>query len=445
MKNTFKIAALLLGVIAFAFSSCNNEPKGTFELTGGVPTIKYIRLQDAAVKDSMVTSAYVQTGLTIVGENLTSIREMYFNDQKAVLNTSYITNYTMLVSVPRGIPGVVSDKIYMITRDGDTCTYDFHVSVPGPVVNSMKNEWVKEGAVATVTGNYFINDPNEPLTITFVGEDGSQEVAVTSIKTISQSELTFVVPAGAPVGQIRVHTIYGEGLSKFYYHDKRGLITDFDGTTPIVPQGWNIAATYSEENGVDGNYVEMTGSLTEDGGWVESVKLPFWCGNWNGDPMSIQDGAGVPLRNWFANAYDEPHYFANPDELEFKFELFIPKSNPWSAASMQILFINNQLCANDAWQNNTYIQTSADGGKDLCRALYRPWATTGSFDTADEWITVTIPLSDFLYNRDGTPGSLKLSEESFDSFVMWPDAGGVSGTPCTPIFRYDNLRVVKKL
>lgn len=445
MKNTFKIAALLLGVMALAFTSCEKEPNGTFELTAGTPTIKYIRLQDVAAKDSLITSAYVQTGLTIVGENLTSIREMYFNDQKAVLNTSYITKNTMLVSVPRGIPGVVSDKIYMITRDGETCTYDFHVNVPGPAVNAMKNEWVKEGEVAVVTGNYFINDPNVPLTITFVGEDGSQNVAVTDIKSFSQSEISFVVPAGAPVGQIKVETIYGEGLSKFYYHDKRGLITDFDGTTPIVPQGWNIAATYPEEGGVDGKYVEMTGKLGETGGWVESVKLPFWCGNWNGDPMSIQDGAGVPLRNWFANAYDEPHYFADPENLEFKFELCIPASNPWKAASMQILFVNYQLCANDSWQNNTYIHTGANGGKDLCRALYRPWAATGSFDTGGEWITVTIPLSDFTYNQDGTPGAVKIAEDSFDSFIMWPDAGGVKGVECEPIFRYDNLRVVKKL
>ena len=79
------------------------------------------------------------------------------------------------------------------------------------------------------------------------------------------------------------------------------------------------------------------------------------------------------------------------------------------------------------------------------RALYRPWATTGSYDTGDQWITVTIPLTDFIYNDDGTKSPKMMSEQSFDSFIMWPKDGGVAGKECTPIFRYDNLRIVPNL
>ena len=178
----------------------------------------------------------------------------------------------------------------------------------------------------------------------------------------------------------------------------------------------------------------QVGPVETEGGWVEGLKLPFWCGNWNGDPMSITEGAGVPLRNIID--------FTDWENMSFKFELYIPSSNPWSAGALQILFVNNKLCANDSWQNNTYIHTSADGGKDLPRALYNPWKSTGSFDTGDEWITVTIPLSEFVYNDDGTKAPSPMSISSFDSFIMWPINGGVQGTKCTPIFRYDNLRVV---
>lgn len=150
--------------------------------------------------------------------------------------------------------------------------------------------------------------------------------------------------------------------------------------------------------------------------------------------MSIKEGAGVPLRNIID--------FSDWENMSFKFELYIPSSNPWSAGALQILFVNNKLCANDSWQNNTYIHTSADGGKDLPRALYNPWKSTGSFDTGDEWITVTIPLTEFVYNDDGTKAPSPMSISSFDSFIMWPINGGVQGTKCTPIFRYDNLRVV---
>lgn len=432
---------LALGVVTMGmgFTACEDEPD-KFELTGGNPSISYIRPQDVAAADSLLTSAYTGTGICIVGNNLTSIKEMYFNDVKAVLNTSYITDHTMLVTIPNTIPASNTGKIYMINNSKDTTTYDFKVMVPKPSVTSMKCEYVKVGDVAQVNGQYFVDDPNQPLTLTFTGIDNSINVEVPreNIKSITASAITFIVPEGVSEGRIKVSTIYGDGNSTFYYNDTRNIITDFDGPNHagpkgVVPQGWNIKATYSSENGISGDYCQVGPTETE-GGWVEDLKLPFWCGNWTGDPMSITEGAGVPLRNIID--------FSDWENMSFKFELYIPSSNPWSAGALQVIFTNNKVCANDSWQNNTYIQTSANGGLDLPRALYNPWKSTGSFDTGDEWITVTIPLSEFVYNDDGTKAPNVMSISSFDSFVMWPINGGTSGTKCTPIFRYDNLRIV---
>ena len=432
---------MLCGIVSIGMTSCEDQPN-KYEPTGGTPSIKYIRMQDVAAKDSLIEAASLQDGITIIGENLTSITEMWFNDVKAVLNTSYMTSNAMLVTVPKSIPDVVTDKIYMYTKDGDMVEYPFHVTVPGPVVSAMENEWVQVGELATITGQYFLSDPSDPLTITFTGIQNSINVKVPAenIKAIDQGIVKFIVPEGAEQGQITVHTIYGDGASKFYFHDKRGLITDFDGTTPVVPQGWNIAAKYSDVDGIDGNYVELTGDLDESANWVESVKLPFWCGNWNGDPMSITDGPGIPLRNLMPAGY-----FDDWANMSFKFELCIPEGHEWKSGALMVLFVNNQQCANDSWQNNTYIHTSANGGLDLGRGIYRPWATTGSFDTKGEWITVTMPLSEFVYNMDGSATGKSLTPESFDSFIMWPQGGGVNGAACTPIFRYDNLRVVPNL
>lgn len=436
MKKHINWALLAVGFVSL-FSSCADEPD-KFELTGGKPTINYIRLQDVASKDSLLVEAFTSTPICIVGENLTSIKEMFFNDVKATLNTSYITKNTMLLNIPKEIPGSNTGKIYMVTRDADTVTYDFKVLVPAPVVTAMKNEWTKVGDDAVITGQYFVDDPNQPLTVTFTGIGNSTDITVPAenFKSITPSQIVFKVPEGVEEGQIEVESIYGVGKSKFYFHDSRNLITNFDGATDVVPQGWNIAATYSDVNGIDGQYVQLGPAETE-GGWVEELKLPFWCGNWNGDPMSITSGPGIPLRNFID--------FTDWEKMSFKMELYIPKSNPWSAGAMQILFVNNKQCANDSWQNNTYIHTSADGGLDLPRALYNPWKDSGSFDTGDEWITVTIPLTDFVYNDDGSKVSTPMSVSSFDSFIIWPINGGVSGTVCTPIFRYDNIRVVPNL
>lgn len=422
---------------SFSLQSCKDQPD-EFKLSDGTPTIYYIRPASYSASDSLLVEAAPQTSICLVGSNLKSIQQMYFNDKKAVLNTSYITDNTLFVQIPSDIPDEVSDKIYMITQAHDTLTYDFHVVIPAPVVTAMKNEWVKVGEDAVITGQYFIDDPNQPLTVTFTGISNSISVKVPAenFKSITRSQLVFTVPEGVEEGQIEVASVYGKGLSKFYFRDSRNLITNFDGATDVIPQGWNIAATYSDVNGVDGQYVQLGPKETE-GGWVEELKLPFWCGNWNGDPMSITSGPGIPLRNFLD--------FSDWQNMSFKMELYIPKSNPWSAGAMQILFVNYKQCANDSWQNNTYIHTKADGGLDLPRALYRPWETTGSFDTGDEWITVTIPLTDFVYNDDGTKVSSTMSIESFDSFIIWPINGGVAGTTCTPIFRYDNIRVVPNL
>ncbi len=441
MRYNHKLSSLILTIIAvassFSLQSCKDQPD-EFKLSDGTPTIYYIRPASYSASDSLLVEAAPQTSICLVGSNLKSIQQMYFNDKKAVLNTSYITDNTLFVQIPSDIPDEVSDKIYMITQAHDTLTYDFHVVIPAPVVTAMKNEWVKVGEDAVITGQYFIDDPNQPLTVTFTGISNSISVKVPAenFKSITRSQLVFTVPEGAEEGQIEVASVYGKGLSKFYFRDSRNLITNFDGATDVIPQGWNIAATYSDVNGVDGQYVQLGPKETE-GGWVEELKLPFWCGNWNGDPMSITSGPGIPLRNFLD--------FSDWQNMSFKMELYIPKSNPWSAGAMQILFVNYKQCANDTWQNNTYIHTKADGGLDLPRALYRPWETTGSFDTGDEWITVTIPLTDFVYNDDGTKVSSTMSIESFDSFIIWPINGGVAGTTCTPIFRYDNIRVVPNL
>ena len=147
--------------------------------------------------------------------------------------------------------------------------------------------------------------------------------------------------------------------------------------------------------------------------------------------MSITSGPGVPICNFID--------FTNFKNMGIKFELCIPESNPWSSAAMQVVFTSAEVCANDSWQNNTYIQP--DQG--LCRGLYRPWEASGSFHTSGKWITVTIPFSEFVYNSDGTKGSVPLqSPNDFASLVIWPWEGGVAGTACTPIFRIDNIRAV---
>ena len=145
--------------------SCKDEPD-KYESTGGTPTIYYIRPADINSKDSLLVQAGPQFVIAIVGENLRSIKQMFFNDLEAVLNSSYITDNTLIVTTPKNIPSAVNDKITMITHNQDTVYYDFHIVIPGPVVTSMSNEYAKPGNIVTIYGSYFIDDPNIPLQVT---------------------------------------------------------------------------------------------------------------------------------------------------------------------------------------------------------------------------------------------------------------------------------------
>ena len=422
------INIMLIAAAALGFASCEDYPDA-FVLADGKPTVNYVRYAD---RDVLIEQAYMGEVVCFVGENLCSVRELFFNDQKAVLNTSFMTENTLVAAVPGNLPKVKTDKVYMITKEKDTLSVDFKVMMPAPQLKSMSCEFQQPGTDVTIYGNYF----SEPMTLMF--EDGNGAV-VTSFKSVSMTEMTFTIPADAKPGKIKLETESGLARSPFSYYDFcGGLITDFDGGTDVVPQGWNFSGTYSSEGGILGNYVELksASAMSPDGGWNEDFKIDFWCGNWGGDPMSITSGPGVPI----CNIID----FTNFQNMALKFELYIPSSNPWMAGAMQLIFCSADKAANDSWQNNKFVHTSAeDGGLDLCRGLYRPWETTGSFDTGDKWITVTVPFSEFTYNADGTSGAVPLAKpEDFATFVIWPWSGGVNGTECTPVFRIDNLRAV---
>ena len=123
--------------MALGFNACEDEPD-RFELTDGLPTIHYVRPIDVAVKDSLLTSAYMGNGICIVGDNLRSVYKLVFNDQEAVLNNSYITDHTLLVDVPSTIPGEVSNKIYFYNKNGDVVDYDFNVFLVEPIYSFFR-------------------------------------------------------------------------------------------------------------------------------------------------------------------------------------------------------------------------------------------------------------------------------------------------------------------
>ena len=434
----------LIGTAAlFAMSSCDDTPDA-YEVAGGTPTVDYIRCLSSEIKGNnddantlytngqLVTSASPQAVLCLVGSNLRSVYEMYFNDKKAILNSSYITDNTLIVSVPSSVPSLVTDKIYMITKNQDTISYDFSVVIPAPQLSAMSCEYAAVGDEVTFTGNYMVDDPNTPLTVTFRNADGKDIEA--HIKSIAEdyTSCVAIVPEGAAEGPVSMTSIYGTTASSFRYLDTRGMLFDFD---DIVRSnhGWHAQTITTDETAIKGNFLQFgTGDAALAG-----------AGNW-ADPETYASDDCVRL-NDVVDFTD----FAN---MAVKFELFIPSDYPWSACAMQIIFSGVDLVSNgnagatDIYGNklggcnNTYFH---DDAISLPRALYRPWTSTGSFDTGDKWITVSMPIaSQFIYYWDGSAASGTLNAESFANLELFVSAGGVAGTDCTPIMKIDNIRVV---
>ena len=426
MKRIFKSLFLFSAVVltASVFTGCKDEPD-KYEISGGTPTIRYIRPVNVESADSLLTGAYMDNNICIVGENLRSITKMLFNDQEAKLVPSLITDNTLIVTVPSQIPGEVFNKIFMINNSNDTTTYDFKVLVPGPTINNMNNEWAKSGEQATIYGNYFVDDPNTPLKLTINGY-------TMPIEEFDISHITFTVPVGLTEGPIEVTTVYGKKKAKFNYRDTRGMLFNDFGTydageksTGLTNHGWHAQKIVSDENSLDGSYLQLGDVDIEDGTWADSnVSFEYWPGDWDGTFTGVNSRLSDMVS--FAD-------FAN---MALKFEVNIPSSNPWTNLSMQCIFSGDaQVTLPTA--NNTFFN-----GTDYPRGLWTPWSKTGSYDTGGKWTTVTLPLSTFKYKNDGTPAGTPLTADCFTGLTLFIWSGVTSGTTCHPIIRIDNIRAV---
>jgi hypothetical protein len=409
MKNIKKknysllLISILTLFIGISWQGCNDNPD-KYIITSGVPEVYYVRVPNPKSADSLLVKAYMDNTIVLIGKNLTSIKEMWFNDKKAVLNSSFITYNSLFVNVPNEIPSVVTNKIYMITKNNDTITYDFGVQVPNPIVSSISCEYTHDGDLATLYGDYFIDDPNVPLKITMPGN-----IPVTEIASIEKTKVVFRVPKGSEKGYINVKSIYGTGRSKFQFRDDRGMILDWDNTN--AAGGWRSGKmANSNPEGISGNYVYFSGTMKGDfSTWDEdNFSFNLW-GSANGRPQG--DLFSIPV-----------------EQAQLKFEVNV--TQPWSACALQMIFT--------PWSTSNTNSYIADGVTP--RGLWRPWETAGTFKT-DGWITVSFPLKDFKYDHTGK--ALQVAPPgNYGGLTFFVYHGGITGTDCTPYICIDNIRVV---
>lgn len=421
--NNKVLSFILLGATMMgsaSLTSCVDEPD-KYEVAGGSPSIDYIRLSDVTKKDSMLTGAYMGTNICLVGNNLRSIKKIFFNDQEAILNTSFITDHTLLVDVPTTLTDNPTNKIYMYNSKNECTEYDFKTLVPNPVVSSLNNEFAKDGETVTLKGDYLLDYENAHLKISFPGN-----VDVTDFKSISKTEVTFVVPEGAQKGFVTVESMYGKSKSQFYFRDDRNILFDWDddGDEALASgHGWRNGHPRNDIEGVtplDDNYLYLGGSDVNFDSFAEDdYSFNYW----------PEPSAGYPELNTLMKWKDL-------DNMQVKFEVNVP--NEWKGLSLQVYLTGNDQVTY-ATATNSYLADDT-----FPRALWTPWyGTEKSTFTTSGWQTVSIPLKDFKYDRYGNSLSNSLKFENLTGMTMFLYTGPykTESETCSPTICIDNIRI----
>jgi len=400
MKLTNK-KLLLLAFVALAtgslFTSCNKDDTAPGDI--GNPKVLYIRSTNPDAADSLLVGAFMGSLIAIVGEDLGHTVELWFNDQQASLSPAYVTDKTIIVSVPSSVPGEVTNQMRFVFSNGEEMSYEFFVNVPAPVLNSIKSEYVEDGDIAVLHGDFFF----EPTTVSFPGGKEAEIVA------LDKTELQVRVPEGSEMGEITVSTNFGTAVSSFLFRDSRNVVVNFDDKRH---RSWNspVAHVDAGEGRVppcSGNYTyfEMDGVGAWQ--WVNELNMMYVA-------EDNETGRGnIPI---FPGG-------ASVSEWGVRFEINVPVE--WREIALEIFFA----------------PFGADHGRDIPVPLtrWRPWEEKGVFQT-DGWLTVTIPLTEFNEDKDGNPAELADLSQFTNMTIMYFGAADNANDIYIAI---DNVRVVR--
>lgn len=403
-KNIYKLFAVFAFALTGILFGCSDEETGD-------PVIQYIRITDPASSDSLVVAAGQGQMVAIIGDNLGGATQLWFNDQRSELNAAFISDKSIIARIPSEIPKEITDDLKLVFRNGRTLTYNFKVDISEPSVQRMKSEYVDEGGTATIYGDYFY----EPLEVMFSGD------VIGEIKSVEDQIIEVEVPAGAQPGPITITTNFGSTKSDFWFRDNRNIILDFDNMSGSGGQAPSSSSLWHPADG-DFNYATSStnGIPSINGNYLYNLFGPSGYGAWGWS--EIWTGvADAPENAGLSNIPEQA--FANPEDYNLKFELNTSGS---LAGAWFNIWIGNDI-------NSISGRGPVDGQPNPELYTWQP-----NIDTNGEWMTVTIPWSDFY--EYGANGNFEYNPSGYDISIVLQ---GPNAAPAQ-YFAIDNVRVVPK-
>lgn len=414
---------LMMGLaIAPALVSCEDDDATD---TSADAVVRYFRPTDMRVSDSLITELSLGQTVAMIGENLDNVIAMRFNDKDITLNPTYITSESIVFTTPMAIPGEVTNKLYITQKNGNIQEIDVPTILPAPTISNVNKGYLKEGDKISIKGNYFIPTQEKAVEIELPGG-----VTVTPDESSSYTVLNFAVPSGISAnGALKIKTAFGsttypyemvtfDNLSESKVD---GILFDFDGKNGALANcnGWRNGYLADAP-------VALTGKsyrFGKDGFTVAGA-------NWYEDNMCF---------NYWPDESDNINTrVAVGDLKQYAYQMEVYIGSPWKTMPFNV--IPTSLAAVSASNNNNqyYYNTTC--------YQWTPYNVEPDYTTGGEWITLTMPLSEFNKTADGKAAAGPLSKEDLAGLTLlwsindgstWPDQ------EFTPDMYVDNIRIVK--
>lgn len=285
--SLFVASALLMVLI---LGACKDED----EINVGPPVIERVRNTDPSSADSSFTSATLGSTLAILGTNLLGTQQVYLNDYPLGINSAYVTNSSVIVTVGDSVPTVatnpnVPNTLRLVNKSGEAII-EFQTLPPAPQIQQVKNQFVKSGDDLTLFGRYFYFVD----TVYFPGTD----VFVTSgIETNGAGTILKVkVPVGLDFSEGKSISVVtksgGSAVNKnTQIYDGEGMVADFDTNGALEwPWGWGwgisgemILPSQPGINSLEGSFAGMNQSFPASYGWNNDKVINL--ANWGGEQI----------------------------------------------------------------------------------------------------------------------------------------------------------------
>ena len=492
-----KLLIIVVAVAVFLPFACKKDAGST-----GQPVVTGVRSIDTTRRDSLFTQATPGTLIVIEGSNFGGLQAVYFDDTSAYFNPAYVTNNTIIVTIPATAQTAatnpdVKNVIRIITDHGET-SYSFSLYLPPPFISSITFD--NTGSIVYINGSNF--EGVKKITFPVSGNDTALSYEVN--KTYTQ--ITAEIPPGTPFpDSIRVYCTFGTAAYSYPPPMSITSVSNENGTagTTIIVRGTNFVGIDKVifPGGLEGSNIVVnsvnqltvtvpagittTDSLRVQGvlgsaaspqlfdsyimhpspGYLSTFEQQWttdntsfvgWTGGYappetaNTTYPGASGGAAILWQQSPMSANAGPTSQGNPGLLQLN-------DVPWvsnTSASIADYSLKFELYVVSPWtKGELWISLGDWYGWSSYTARYAPWETAdGNTFQPSGWVTVTIPLTQFIkgnefwqtaWNPAGSPAS-KFSDFPSTALVFMIANDKAESVPANSInLAIDNVRIVK--